>query len=230
MSSDVDLLSGEEVVFSTEKHWIAPLRDSFIPILMLFGAFIVGAISPDAEGGIGGLTANVLGMIRTILLIGGIGWIVYNIVVWRTAKFTITNRRVLSEEGLIGRRSSATMLTSITDVQSRVSFLGGRLGYGDVLIIGPSGNVGDDSLKSISKPMAFRDQVMATGDALATARSGQAQANSAPVPAQPASAPTAASAESEQLATLARLAELRDSGALTPEEYDAKKAEILARI
>jgi hypothetical protein len=32
------------------------------------------------------------------------------------------------------------------------------------------------------------------------------------------------------VATLERLAELRDSGAITAEEYEAKKAEILSRL
>jgi hypothetical protein len=31
-------------------------------------------------------------------------------------------------------------------------------------------------------------------------------------------------------ATLARLADLRDKGAITPAEYDAKKAELLGRL
>ena len=30
--------------------------------------------------------------------------------------------------------------------------------------------------------------------------------------------------------TLARLADLRDKGAITPEEYEAKKAELLGRL
>jgi hypothetical protein len=30
--------------------------------------------------------------------------------------------------------------------------------------------------------------------------------------------------------TLGRLADLRDRGAITPEEYEAKKAELLARL
>jgi hypothetical protein len=32
------------------------------------------------------------------------------------------------------------------------------------------------------------------------------------------------------MAVLASLAQLRDSGAITPEEFESKKAEILARI
>ena len=233
-SSNVDLLSGEEVISSTTKHWFALLRDSFIPILMILGAFVVRWISPDAEDGIGGFISNGLDLVRTGLLVGAFGWIGYNVAAWKTATFVVTDRRVIHEEGLIRRRSSATMLTSVTDVQTRIPFIGSQLGFGDVVIIGKSGDAASDRLRSIARPMEFRDNVMAASDSISAARSGQgapAVAAAAPPPATPAAVgPATTSAEAEQLQTLARLAELRDSGALTAEEFDAKKAEILSRI
>jgi hypothetical protein len=50
----------------------------------------------------------------------------------------------------------------------------------------------------------------------------------APAPAAPAG-PAAATAD-DVTRTLTSLAELRDSGVITPEEYEAKKAELLERI
>jgi hypothetical protein len=53
-----------------------------------------------------------------------------------------------------------------------------------------------------------------------------------PPPAAP-SAPADAQASSDSLEitqTLARLADLRDKGAITPEEYEQKKAELLGRL
>jgi len=55
----------------------------------------------------------------------------------------------------------------------------------------------------------------------------------APPPAEPpaATAPAPAADESLEITqTLARLADLRDSGAITPEEYEQKKAELLGRL
>ena len=51
-------------------------------------------------------------------------------------------------------------------------------------------------------------------------------ADAAPPP--PPAPPIDASLEVTQ--TLARLADLRDRGAITPEEYEAKKAELLGRL
>jgi hypothetical protein len=47
----------------------------------------------------------------------------------------------------------------------------------------------------------------------------------------PAAAPTADTASSEDITgTIERLAALRDAGAITPEEFEAKKTELLGRL
>jgi hypothetical protein len=53
----------------------------------------------------------------------------------------------------------------------------------------------------------------------------------APAPAAPAPAAPASGASADELAsTLERLAGLRDKGLITPEEYEAKKRELLERM
>jgi hypothetical protein len=220
------LIANEAVVFESKKHWMAPLRDSLMPALLLVGAYLVGWVSPDDKSGLIGSIGNLLDLLKIGLVIAGIGWIAYNIVVWRTAQFAVTNLRVIREEGLVSRRSSATLLGSVTDVKTRVPFLGARIGYGDIVIYTQSGNAGVDQFKTITHPVEFRDQIMTKKLSDATQ-----QAAAAP-PAPAASAPVAAPAPAppDQMAVLANLAQLRDSGAITAEEYEAKKAEILARI
>jgi Bacterial PH domain/Short C-terminal domain len=226
-----ELLGGESIVFETEKHWIAPLRDSLIPILLLVGAVILTAISPSGDG-IAGFLGNILDLIRTVMVVVAIGWIVYNIVVWRTAEFVVTTHRVIREEGLISRRSSATMLTSVTDVQSRVPFLGAQLGYGDLVIFTQSGEAGVDRFMSITDPKTFRDQMMGAKLGPRPA-SPTIQAPATPPVQAPAATPAPEAppaSDTDQLATLAQLADLRDRGAITAEEYEAKKTELLSRI
>jgi uncharacterized membrane protein YdbT with pleckstrin-like domain len=217
-----NLIANEAVVFESKKHWMAPLRDSVVPALLLVGAYLVGWVSPDDKSGLIGSIGNLLDLIKIGLVIAGIGWIAYNIVVWRTAQFAVTNLRVIREEGLVSRRSSATLLGSVTDVKTRVPFLGARIGYGDIVIYTQSGNAGVDQFKTITHPAEFRDQIMTKKLSDATQQAAAAQP--APAASAPAPAPT------DQMAVLANLAQLRDSGAITAEEYEAKKAEILARI
>ncbi len=228
-----NLIADETIVFSSEKHWMAPLRDSLGAILMLIGAYIVGWLSPDGDGLIGAI-GNVLDLVRLGLVVGAIGWIVYNVIVWRTAEFAVTNLRVVREEGFISRRSSATLLASISDVQSRVGLLGKPLGYGDLAIFTQSGAAGSDHFKTITKPEDFRNAILTHKMEVAKAADAR-PASAAPAGAAPVAAASTASAVPSAAATdaaeaLSRLADLRDRGAITAEDYEAKKAELLARM
>jgi uncharacterized membrane protein YdbT with pleckstrin-like domain len=224
------LLTGEQIAFESEKHWIAPFRASVVPILLLVAAYFIGVISPSG-GGIIGAVGSLLDLVKIGLVVFGVGSIVYNLVVWRTAKFVVTNLRVIREEGLVSRRESATLIDSVTDVKSRVPFLGARLGYGDLIILTQSGEAGQDTFQSITRPVAFRNEIMSrkTGAGrTAAAAPAAVQATAAP-PAAPAPLPAPPTA-ADHLATIEQLADLRDRGAITPEEFEAKKADLLGRI
>lgn len=229
MSLTDNLIANETIVFEAKKHWISPVRDSLIPILLLLAAYGVGWISPDSQSGITGAVGNLFDLIRNILLIVSVVWIIYNILVWRSAEFAVTNLRVIREEGFISKRQSATLLANVTDVKSRIPALGGPLGFGDLTVYTQSGDAGADRFKTITDPITFRDKIM--DKKMADAGMAQAAAAATMASAPPvASAAPAAPAAPDAAATLAQLAGLRDSGAITSEEYEAKKAEILARM
>jgi uncharacterized membrane protein YdbT with pleckstrin-like domain len=215
------LLAGETVEYETTKHWMAPVADSKLAILLLLGALFLAWLAPENNGAITGFLADAIGFIKVLLLIGGIGAIVYNIVAWRTASYTVTNRRVLGRDGLIHRRSTDTMLASINDVQVETSFLGRALGYGDIKIISSSGRAGADAFTSVKTVDVFKQHVIEAKEGLVPAPQA-----SPPLPSPAAPAATA----SDVTATLASLAQLRDSGVITAEEYEAKKTELLGRI
>ena len=228
------LIADESIVFESEKHWIAPIRASVVAGLMVLGALFLRAIAPGGDGFFGWV-GGVMDLIAIGLLLAGIAWIAYNIVAWRTAEFAVTNMRILREEGLVRRRNSTTLLSSLSDMRTDVGFLGGRLRYGDIVILTTSGSAGEDKFLCITKPLEFRNAAMEQKMAVGRGRAEAAPASPAPAPA-PQAAPTpaapapAAPSGPDNAATLMRLAELRDSGAITPEEYEAKKTEILARM
>jgi uncharacterized membrane protein YdbT with pleckstrin-like domain len=154
------LVENETIVFESKKHWMAPVRDSLVAVLLLIGAYLLGWVSPsDANGIIGGL-GNILDWIKIGLVIAAAAMIVYNIVAWRTAEFAVTNMRVLREEGLLSHRSSATIISSVSDVKTRIPLLGRGLGYGDVAVVGQSGEAGADKFTTITEPDGFRDAVV----------------------------------------------------------------------
>lgn len=231
-----NLLPNEEVRFESHKHWMAPARDSLWAALMIIGAILLGWVSPNQEGGLFGAVGRILDLIRVGLFVFGVGWIIYNVVVWRTAQFAVTSMRVLRYEGLVQRRTSETLLTKVTDTRLSVPLVGKALGYGDVKIMTGSGEAGADSFKTITRPVEFRNAAMVEMTRDRTVPPGAAggpSAGAAAAPAAVAAAPGAAQAPAgtaELADTLGRLADLRDKGAITPEEYEAKKAEILSRM
>ena len=230
------LIAGETIVFESRKHWMAPIRASLTAGLMVIGAAFVRWLSPSGEG-LFGTIGGILDLIALGLFLAGIGWIIYNIVAWRTAEFAVTNMRVLREEGLASHRSSTTLLSSLSDVKTSVGVLGRQLGYGDITLLTTSGGSGEDRFLAITHPLDFRGAVMEQklhGGPAAPEPAAPAGASQAAVPAA-ASVTTAATPAqvrnpNDDAETLKRLAELRDSGAISAEDYEAKKTEILARM
>jgi uncharacterized membrane protein YdbT with pleckstrin-like domain len=228
-----NLIANESIVIEAKKHWIAPARDSLWAAGMILLGLFLWYWNPSGDGILGFLWAAIA-IARWVLLIGGIAWVAYNIIVWRTAEFAVTNLRVLRYEGFVQRRSSETLLTSVSDVKLNVGILGKSLGYGDLQIFTQSGDAGSDNFTSITKPAEFRNAMMTVKlQDQAASRPAPAPAlapvASAPAPAPVASAVVAGSAQ-DQATSLVRLAELRDQGIISPEEFEAKKTEILARM
>jgi hypothetical protein len=145
--------------------------------------------------------------------------------------------RVRGHEGLAKKRSTDTLLTSVTDLQSRSGVIGRALGFGNIRIMTASGDTGEDNFTAIKGPDAFKKTVF---EEKATASSTAGLAAS-PAPAIASTAPTAGSASAsapaaqatppaDPMAQIDQLARLRDSGAITPAEFEAKKADLLSRI
>ncbi len=118
------------------------------------------------------------------------------------------------------------------------------LGFGDLRFMTAS-EAGIENMKALKDPIEFKKQLMElkterlhdinTPRAAAPAPAAPAPAVDAPV-AAPAAAPVAAPPAPAQPSgedvtkTLAALADLRDSGAITEAEYEAKKQDLLSRI
>ena len=192
------LLPGEEILFETRKHWMAPIRSSIIAILLVIGGLILWSLAPPGGeglfGSIGGMLGTLMWWIGLAIIVIGAAWIVWNVVAWLSANFGVSNQRVLCYEGLLRKHSSETLLSSVTDVKLTVPALGGMFGYGDLTILTASGAEGSDQFTTIRRAAEFRTALQAaqTGAQAATAASA-GPASPTPAAAAPASsAPPAA--------------------------------------
>ena len=249
------LLPGEEIIFETRKHWMAPIRDSLIAILLVIGGLILWSLAPPGGeglfGSIGGMLGTLMWWVGLAVIVIGAAWTVWNIVAWLSANFGVSNMRVLCYEGLLRKHSSETLLTSVTDVKLTVPALGGMLGYGDLTILTASGAEGSDKFTTIRRAAEFRTALQSAQSRPASR--GRQRAPSWPgshrrqpprrlrprhpqPAAEPASAPAAAAAPARRrsaedaAASLDKLADLHARGVITDAEFEAKKAELLGRI
>jgi membrane protein YdbS with pleckstrin-like domain len=227
---DRNLLTGEEVVFETTKHWFAPIRASLIAILIILGALVLRWLAPTGDGFFGSI-GNLMDLISVGLLLFAILWIVYNIAEFLSAHFGVTNMRVLRYEGLLRRSSSETLLPTLTDVRLDEPALGRMLGFGNVKILTASGAAGQDNFMTVAKAKELRTAIqeqkasaMTGGAAPAAVATG-----ATPTPA-PAPRPATAASTPDTAAALAALDSLKAQGLITDQEYQAKRSEILGRI
>ena len=153
-----NLLSGEQVKFETTKHWFAPIRASAGAILLLLGAVVLRWLSPSGDGILGSI-GGLFDLVATGLLIVAIALIIYNIAEFLSAHFGVTNMRVLRYEGILRRRSSETLLTTLTDVRLTEPAIGRMLGYGDLRILTSSGAAGEDYFRTVAKAAALRTAI-----------------------------------------------------------------------
>jgi hypothetical protein len=229
---DGNLLTGEQIIFETKKHWFAPIRASLIAILILLGAVALRWLAPSGDGIIGGI-GGLMDLISTGLLLVAIAWILYNVAEFLSAHFGVTNMRVLRYEGLIRRRSSETLLAMLTDVRLDEPALGRALGFGNLKILTSSGAAGEDEFMTVAKAKELRTAIQEQKAKMMTG--GPAPAPVAAQTPAPAATPAAAAAPpaapaGDTASSLAALDSLRSQGLITEEEYQAKRSEILGRL
>jgi hypothetical protein len=128
-------------------------------------------------------------------------------------------------------RSTDTLLTALTDIRTTVPALGRVLGYGTIRIMSASGEAGADEFTTVKDVEAFKKAILEQmADAAKSPARPAARAEPAGAAAESTAAAPPAPSAAELTATLGELAKLRDAGAITTTEFEAKKAELLARI
>ena len=158
--TDSRLIAGEEIVFRTSKHWLAPIADSWKAVLLIIASLVLAWLQTEQTDGLIGFGNRVLGLLETVLMLGGILLIVYNLISWRSAKYIVTNMRVLGQEGLAHKRETDSLLASIADVRTRSSFIGRLFHYGSINIISASGEAGADTFSTVRDHETFKKRIL----------------------------------------------------------------------
>ena len=228
MSSYVDTLlaNGEEIVYRTKKHWIAPAFSTITGTLLTLGglAALFGQFFTENK------------FLNGVLLWGGLGALLVGLVLlanaamkWWAQFYFVTNQKVMKVEGLLRKSTSGSALEKINDITMEEPLLGRWLGYGTVRVL----TAADESnlhYTFMRKPLEFRKAILDakllwekqdSRDIAEAVRERRPRERRGGRPA---------ALRQEIADSIERLAQLRDSGAITTEEFEAKKAELLDRM
>jgi uncharacterized membrane protein YdbT with pleckstrin-like domain len=205
-----DTLTDDETIISTFRpHW----KLLFVPI----GWFLLLSIG--------------IGLILTWFSLGSLGWLMFAVYIglaiwlvvqpvltWWTSLYVLTTERLMTRNGLVSKSGIEIPLENITNVNFSQSMIERMIGAGD-LLVESAGTSGQSRFKDIPHPDIFQTELYRAREERTLFLSGRhTQASQTTEPARGG----AANAEAIQ-----KLAELRDQGHISQEEYDTKRKQLL---
>jgi hypothetical protein len=252
---DQMLASGEQPIRRDHQHWFVLLADAFYGILAIIAAIVLLFLSSNIGQGTG---RDILGLVVLALVVGGLLYILWQALRWRNEEYIVTSRRVLRMEGVINKRVIDSSLEKINDAVLTQSLFGRMFGFGDLEILTAS-ETGISILRMLRQPDDFKRAMLDAKHDLELELSGAKPLPAPPIrmpsaarepmtgtPPAPISSPSAGPGPASSAAssgparaeltadevtrTLGSLADLRDRGAISAEEYEAKKADLLRRL
>ena len=200
------LIEGEDLILDLRPHWIALVGPTVVTLLVVAGYLLALAYAPDEGAGRSVVVWG--GLVLAVVIL--IWYPVRRFIDWVTSNFVVTTDRVIHREGFIAKRSMEIPLEKINDVRFRQSVFERVIGAGD-LILESAGEFGRNVFSNIRDPEQVQKTIYHQGEL-------NQEREMRPGPA----APTATT-------ELQRLADLRDRGVLTEEEFESQKRKILGR-
>lgn len=209
--------TGESVERVSREHWISLastvlLNGLAILVLLGLGSWVLAGETAAQEPAL-----RWLGYAAILATLLPIGRMAADLLRWRARRYVISTRRVLEIEGVFNRMVRDSNLDKVNDLVLRQSLLGRLLDYGDVDIITGS-DVGLNRLQRLAHPILFKKAILDNKEDFdALVRGGLPMSAQDGAPADPAAA-------------LAQLQKLREQNLISEEEYQRKRAEVLARF
>ncbi len=173
--------------------------------------------------GIGSLLIAVaLGVGSLVLGIGVLQWVALAVLVlalalfaqrylrWVRTDFIVTSERVIFQQGMVSRRGTQMPLEKINTVDFQQSVFERLIGAGD-LVIESGSERGVTTFNDVRRPMDVQQTIQEQMDR--HEKLGQGGGRPATVPEQ-----------------IAQLADLRDRGLISDEEFETKKNDLLGRM
>ncbi|HMO57178.1 MAG TPA: PH domain-containing protein [Roseiflexaceae bacterium] len=224
-----ELLGRGETVRYTARRHLFVLISSILTELLLIGLLIAAGVTSQmafpnrsiAGQPVGQVIMVACVIISLIVLLSA----VLDYFRWNGEVFVITDMRVILVRGIFNKEVLDSSLEKINDVELRQSWIGRVFDFGDIEIL-TGADSGVNLLPQIARPLEFKRMML---DAKHDFTRGYNYFDDAPSVAAYVKS-NAPNQVGDIQQTLQKLADLRDQGLLSSEEFEAKKRELLSRI
>ncbi len=196
-----NLNDDESLILDLHPHWWY-----YAPALL--STAVVCILGLTVLTNFDGWQQTTLGSISLAAIVVAGGWLVVQVVKWRTTYFVLTSHRVIYREGVVARNGVEIPLERVNNVNFNQTIFERLIGVGDILIES-GGQDGKQRFSDIARPMTVQNEIH---QALQTYREGMFRP-----------APTRFDVADQ----LERLEALRDRGALTDAEFELQKRRLL---
>ena len=150
---DHNLITGETVTYRGRLHWILFVKPCLVSLIILtvvslalYALNLNQMISTEAV-----VLASLAGLVLAAIPI------FLAFITWKSAEFSVTNKRVVLKVGFIQRETAEMFLNKIESVGVDQSIFGRVLGYGDIVFRGTGGSL--EPFQRVSEPLEFRRQI-----------------------------------------------------------------------
>jgi uncharacterized membrane protein YdbT with pleckstrin-like domain len=201
------LSDGETIVTSFRPHW----KLLFIPMLWFLAALVLLGVALALNW----ISGAFLWLIVVAVVIAALWLVVRPLVDWWTTRYVLTTERLITRTGLIAKSGVEIPLERITNVNFSQSVFERMLGAGD-LLIESAGSTGQSEFANIPHPDQFQTVLYKIREQRTIDLSGSGQ--------------TTAEFKPHAADSIERIADLRDQGLITEEEYQEKRKKLLDEI
>lgn len=218
---------GENIRYVGRQHTFV-LISNILTELFLIGLLIAAGVASQAAfpnrvlagQSVGQLVMIACVVISLVVLVSAF----FDYFRWNSEQYFVTDTRVIQLRGVLSKEALDSSLDKINDVELRQSWLGRVFDFGDIEIITGSDS-GVNYFRRLEHPLEFKRAMM---EAKHDYSRGYGYLDQQSVAAYMPQGREGGRVDVE--ATLQKLADLRDQGILSQDEFEAKKRDLLSRI
>ena len=220
----------ERIILISRQHWFLLLSTIYLEIVLILIIFAICTGLSLALSSSSPAVGPIIVAVGFIVLLFPLATMTRDILIWSNYMFVITNRRVMQISGIFNKNVIDSSLEKVNDVKMQQSAFGRIFDYGDVEILTAS-ELAVNLFRKIEDPVGFKTSMLNAKDQL---EHGEDLLVSLETQSSTPSTPTAISMTEPSAMDvpklITQLAQLRQQGYITEEEFISKKAELLKKL